>query len=70
MIAQVSQGIARMHSKQLLALFGGQPVTYTYTQTLRSFDPANASGEVGAQQPAIAGFTGKSANRCEPEIEH
>ena len=52
-IAHVFQLFTTVGSKQPLALFSGQPVPDTNAQALRSFDPANASGEVGAEQPAV-----------------
>jgi hypothetical protein len=57
-----------MDSEQLLTLFSGQPIPNTNAQSLRSFDPANASGEVRTQQSAIRSLVRKPTNSSEPEI--
>ena len=47
-------------------LIGGEPVTKTNAEVLRPFDPADASGEIRAEEAGISSFVWEAPHRREP----
>jgi len=52
----------------MILLVGGQPVTKTHAEVLRSFNSPDASSKIRAEPAGISGFVCQAPDGCEPAV--